>query len=95
LLVATPVYGWYGGLLVALVAMSGALEWLPVALAPTLIYLVQGEFGRNPAMARLGYLAAAALAAAGYLLRRRFALPVGPPAREPEPELIFLRGYEP
>ncbi|MEP7179293.1 MAG: glycosyltransferase 87 family protein, partial [Pseudonocardiales bacterium] len=31
LLVTTPVYGWYAGLLLALVALSGALEWLPVA----------------------------------------------------------------
>ncbi|MEP7020729.1 MAG: glycosyltransferase family 87 protein [Pseudonocardiales bacterium] len=75
LLVTTPVYGWYAGLLLALVVLSGALEWLPVALAPTLIYLIQGEFGLNPGMARVVYASAALLSVAGYLLRRRHGVP--------------------
>lgn len=70
LLVTTPVYGWYAGLLLALVALSGALEWLPVALAPTLIYLIQGEFGLHPGMAQSVYASAAALTGAWYLVRR-------------------------
>ncbi|MGN6609362.1 MAG: glycosyltransferase 87 family protein [Jatrophihabitans sp.] len=41
LLVATPSYGWYGGLLVALVAMSGRWQWLPVAVAPMLAYVTR------------------------------------------------------
>jgi hypothetical protein len=42
-LVFTPSYGWYAGLLLALVAMTGAIEWLPVVLAATFAYLVHGE----------------------------------------------------
>ena len=38
-LVFTPDFGWYGGLLVALVALTGALEWLPLCIAATLVYL--------------------------------------------------------
>lgn len=38
-LVVTPNYGWYAGLLVALVAMTGRWHWLPVALAPSCTYL--------------------------------------------------------
>lgn len=70
LLIATPVYGWYAGLLLALIVMSGALEWLPVALAPTLIYLIQGEFGLHPGMARLVYAVAGALTLTAHVLRR-------------------------
>ena len=43
LLVFTPNYGWYAGLLIALVAMTAALEWLPLALAPTFAYLVHSD----------------------------------------------------
>lgn len=38
-LLFTPGYGWYAGLLLALVALSGALEWLPIVFAPTFVYL--------------------------------------------------------
>jgi alpha-1,2-mannosyltransferase len=38
-LVFTPRYGWYAGVLLALVALSGAIEWLPVVLAPTYAYV--------------------------------------------------------
>jgi hypothetical protein len=42
-LVFTPSYGWYAGLLLALVALTGAIEWLPLVLAATLAYLVHGH----------------------------------------------------
>jgi hypothetical protein len=42
-LVATPAYGWYAGLLLALAVVAGRLEWVPVALAPGLVYLVRTE----------------------------------------------------
>jgi hypothetical protein len=77
LLIATPVYGWYAGLLLALIVMSGALEWLPVALAPTLIYLSQGEFGLHPGMARLVYAVAGVFTMVAHLLRRRSDAPPG------------------
>jgi hypothetical protein len=41
--VFTPSYGWYAGLLLGLVAVTGAVEWLPIVLAPTLAYLVHTD----------------------------------------------------
>ena len=41
-LVTTPSYGWYAGLLLALIVVSGAYEWLPVVLAPMLTYHARG-----------------------------------------------------
>ena len=38
-LVFTPSYGWYAGLLLALVALTGAIEWVPIVFAPTFAYL--------------------------------------------------------
>ncbi len=70
LLVATPRFGWYSGLLVALIALSGALEWVPVALAPELVYLYRAEFPHDGLPSRLIYLVAAVLTAAGWWLRR-------------------------
>jgi len=70
LLVSTPVYGWYAGLLLALIVMSGALEWLPTALAPTLVYLVRMDFGPSPGLSRGIYAVAAALTLLGFLERR-------------------------
>ena len=58
-LVFTPGFGWYSGLLVALVAMSGALEWLPLCFAATLVYL------HHPAHASVTYLVAGLLVALG------------------------------
>ncbi|WP_375480167.1 glycosyltransferase 87 family protein [uncultured Jatrophihabitans sp.] len=46
LLCFTPEYGWYAGMLLALVAISGSLEWLPVVLAPMLCYLLNGHSDR-------------------------------------------------
>lgn len=42
-LVFTPSYGWYSGLLLALIALTGAVEWVPVVLAATLAYLIHGD----------------------------------------------------
>jgi hypothetical protein len=44
LLIASPNYGWYSTLLIALVVVSGRWEWLPVAFAPTFTYLYRGEW---------------------------------------------------
>ena len=41
-LVTTPSYGWYAGLLLALIVVSGSYEWLPVVLAPMLTYHARG-----------------------------------------------------
>jgi hypothetical protein len=71
LLIATPAYGWYAGLLLALVVLSGALEWLPVALAPTLVYLIRLDFGGATAQCRIVYAAAALSTAVIVMVRRR------------------------
>ena len=62
-LVFTPAFGWYSGLLVALVALTGALEWLPVCIAATVLYL------DHPGHPTLTYLAAALLVAVGAAVR--------------------------
>ena len=41
--VFTPSYGWYAGLLLALVALTGAVEWIPVVLAATGTYLLHAD----------------------------------------------------
>lgn len=64
-LVATPNYGWYAALLIALIVMSRRWEWLPVAFAPTCTYLYTG----STAGGSLIYLAAAVLAVAGWRVR--------------------------
>jgi alpha-1,2-mannosyltransferase len=71
LLIATPAYGWYAGLLLALVVMSGSLEWLPVALAPTLVYLIRLDAGGATAQCRIIYAAAALSTAVILAVRRR------------------------
>ncbi len=38
-LVFTPRYGWYAGVLLALIALSGTIEWLPVVFAATYAYV--------------------------------------------------------
>jgi alpha-1,2-mannosyltransferase len=40
LLVATPLYGWYAPLLIALAIMSARYEWLVLGFAPSFVYLV-------------------------------------------------------
>ena len=57
MLVTTPAQGWYSGVLLALIGMSGAVEWLPVALAPGLVYLVDGDFAVSLAAGQLLYAA--------------------------------------
>lgn len=80
-LIATPAYGWYGGLLLALVVMSARYEWLPVVVAPTLCYLVREEITQAPRPESVIYAIAGVAAAAGvYLKRRRAELRTGPAA---------------
>jgi len=65
-LIISPNYGWYAGLLVALVAITGRWYWLPVALAPTCTYLYGHSAGLDTAI----YAAAGAATLAGALLHR-------------------------
>ena len=41
-LATTPSYGWYAGLLLALIVVSESYEWLPVVVAPMLTYHARG-----------------------------------------------------
>ena len=66
LLVATPRYGWYAALLVALIVMSRRIEWIPVALASSFVYLEHGT-PSGPSI----YAIAAALSLLGLALRHR------------------------
>ncbi len=71
LLIATPATGWYAGILLALIVMTGAFEWLPTAFAPTLVYLVRSDVDPNPLISRIIFLVAAALTLVAHLQRRR------------------------
>ncbi|MDP9117976.1 MAG: glycosyltransferase 87 family protein [Actinomycetota bacterium] len=83
-LIATPNYGWYAALLIALVVMSGSWEWMPVAVAPTFTYLYRGEWLHTGIPSSAIYAMAAVLTGTAYLLRKRNAIahPPGLAARE-------------
>ena len=83
-LVTTPNYSWYAALLVALVALSGAIEWLPVAFASTATYL-SGAIAPHSHVPNWSYLVAAGLTGVGLLARRRTALRGPAPAPQPLP----------
>jgi hypothetical protein len=70
LLVSTPSYGWYALLLLALTVMSGALEWLPVAIVPSFFYLIDSDFHLGAAFGTALYGGALALTLVGLALRR-------------------------
>ena len=67
-LVATPAYGWYAGLLLALCVLSRRLEWLPVAFAPCIVYLLRTEVTHD-SLPATGVYALAGLATASLLGR--------------------------
>jgi hypothetical protein len=69
-LVATPNYGWYATLLLALVVMSGSVEWLPVALAPTVTYLYRAVYLHTGIPSSVIYLVAGILTGAWWMHRR-------------------------
>lgn len=69
-LVATPNYGWYAALLIALVVISECWEWMPVALAPSFTYLYRGEWPHTGIPSWIIYLIAALFTAVAHSLRR-------------------------
>jgi hypothetical protein len=69
-LVSTPSYGWYALLLLALIAMSGAVEWLPVALVPGFFYLIDSDFQLGAAFGSALYGGAGLAALLWFALRR-------------------------
>lgn len=70
--VFTPSYGWYAGVLLVLVALTGALEWLPVVLAPTFAYVIHSD--HDTAI----YVVAVGLAAVIRAVRPRVSRPTLP-----------------
>jgi hypothetical protein len=70
ILVATPRYGWYAALLIALIVMSRRVEWLPVAFASSFAYLNHGTPSDPTIFAIAGELTLLAL-----LVRYRRTLP--------------------
>ncbi len=70
-LVTTPGYGWYAGLLLALAVSARRLEWVPVAFAPTVVYLVRAEVSTASAYGTAIYAVAGGLTVAWLLLRRQ------------------------
>ena len=78
--IVTPSFGWYAGILLALCAWSRRWEWVPLALAPTLVYLVRTELTGNSAPESAIYLAAVVLVAVSACIRARVGystIPVG------------------
>jgi Glycosyltransferase family 87 len=69
-LIATPVQPWYAVLLVALIALSGAWEWLAVAVAGYPLYFAAVLAGDTVRVGRLSYGAALAAVAVATLARR-------------------------
>jgi alpha-1,2-mannosyltransferase len=92
LLVTTPSYSWYSVLLLALVAMTAKIEWLPLAILPTFAMLWADHFARlwlsyfEPGVAfrtscyALGLLCAVLGATARRLHSKRPAHRIGTPA---------------
>lgn len=92
LLVVTPDYAWYGALLLALVAMSGSIQWLPVAIAPTISYLHFRAFGQAFPDSHATYLMAALAVLALWLLgRRRISSAHPKPAEHVAPQPLSAR----
>ncbi|WP_369383385.1 glycosyltransferase 87 family protein [Streptomyces sp. cg36] len=68
----TPGYSWYALLLVALVALDGRWEWLAVAAAGAVCYVTAWAVPHSFDVVRTSaYAVAAAVAAAGWAVRRR------------------------
>lgn len=73
ILVSTPSYGWYALLLLALVVMSQALEWLPVAILPGFFYLIDSDFHLGADFGSALYGAALLASLGWFAIRRRTA----------------------
>ncbi len=69
--VVTPGYGWYGAILVGLVAMTAHWEWLPIAFAPSASYLYGPLFRDRHLSDVITWLIALGLGAAIWYLRCR------------------------
>ncbi|WP_375500174.1 glycosyltransferase 87 family protein [uncultured Jatrophihabitans sp.] len=70
-LVTTPGYGWYAGLLLALAVLARRLEWVPLAFAPTFVYLVRAEVSKATWYGTTIYAVAGGVLLVAVLARRR------------------------
>nr|WP_262386764.1 glycosyltransferase family 87 protein [Streptomyces sp. TRM49041] len=70
-LLLTPGYSWYALLLVALVALDGRWEWLPVAVAGAARYVTARAFDDREAVGTTVYAVAAAVVLVAWAVRRR------------------------
>ena len=73
LLVATPAFSWYSVLLLALVAMTGKVEWLPVVFASGIAAFGSTHFGDPTGYRTACYSVALGLLLLGITARRRLA----------------------
>ena len=69
-LASTPSYGWYALLLLALIVMSGAVEWLPAAIVPSFFYLIDSDFHLGAAFGSAMYGGAGLASLVWFALRR-------------------------
>ena len=70
LLVTTPSYAWYALLLLALVALTGRVEWLGVCVLPTVAMLAGPLVGNGVAVRTACYGVGAAIVLAGWWWQR-------------------------
>ena len=70
-LVVTPGYGWYGAILIALIAMTAHWEWLPIGFAPSASYLYGPLFRDRHLSDAITWLIAVSLGVAIWYLRCR------------------------
>jgi hypothetical protein len=71
-IVATPTLPWYAGLLLALAALNERPEWLGIAAAPTVEYLLVARGHEINLVTTRAYLVGLLILVAGTLLRRGF-----------------------
>ncbi|MBV9822618.1 MAG: DUF2029 domain-containing protein, partial [Actinobacteria bacterium] len=90
--VSTPSYGWYALLLLALLVMSQAWQWLPMAILPSFFYLIDSDFHLGAHFGSAIYGGALLATLAGYAVRRR---PPGPPADRGADDAVPLDRWHP
>lgn len=81
-LVTTPTYGWYAALLVAVIAMTGRWQWLPLAIAPSIGYLLHTEITKLTGWPALCYLVGGVASVALWATTGRSREPLHPAAAE-------------
>jgi alpha-1,2-mannosyltransferase len=79
-LVFTPNYGWYAGILLALAAWTGAVEWVPVVFAASFAYLLHSD--HDSLFYLVAALSTAAVAAARHIDSLRSWLPSTSPGTD-------------